>query len=118
MRSILLIVLGFILAVLCGVGFYIFQITTHPLGAVTNLDYPLVQVSRYQEKPLFELRKGEAKLLEYGEYTINIPEIKASFVLFKNNRGTCDIHSADGTLLVEVNENATLLNASKPYNKK
>ncbi|MBE2180115.1 MAG: hypothetical protein IAE97_06555 [Chthoniobacterales bacterium] len=114
-----MIVAGFILAMIAGVGFSIYQKVASPLGAITNLDFPLVQVSRYTPEgaPLFELRKGESKLLEYGEYAIAIPDIKASFVLFKNNRGTCDLHSADGVLLVEVNENATLLNVSKPYNK-
>jgi len=112
MRSLLLITVGFVLAFVCAISFYLFFFITHPIGALTNSDYPLVQVSKYEGKPLFELRKGEAKLLEYGEYTIQIPEIKASFVLFKNNRGTCDIKSADGTLLVKVNENANIFTAS------
>ena len=118
MRPFLLIMTGFVLAVASGIVIYACQITTHPLGAVTNLDYAIVQISRLEGKPLCELHKGEAKSLEYGEYTIYIPEIKATFVLAKNNRGTCFIHSADGTLLVEANENASLLNASKNYNKR
>ena len=114
-----MIATGFILAVICGLGFSVYQKVAYPLGAVTNLDFPLVQVARhgFESTPLFELHKGESKLLEYGEYTISIPDIKASFALFKNNRGTCNLHSANGLLLVEVNENATLLNASKAYNK-
>ncbi len=118
MRSLFLIIFGFLIAVICGVSLYVVSFMSRPLSAVTNLDYPLVQVSRFEGKPLFELHKGESKLLEYGEYTVYIPEIKASFVLFKNNRGKCDIHSADGVLLVEVNENASILNPSKDYNKR
>lgn len=107
MRNLLLIGLGGVLCLLFGLSLRGYQMWKHPLGAVTNQDYPTIQVSDRQSHQ-FELKKGESKLLPYGDYKVVIPESKATFYLFKNNRGVCNIRSANGILIVELNENASV----------
>ena len=108
MRTPLLIASGFVLCLILGVGIHVYQLVSHPLGAVTNQDYPLVQLANERGVIQHQLGKGESKLMLYGEYTVSIPAINASFVLFKNNRGTCIIRSANDVLLVQTNENAAI----------
>jgi hypothetical protein len=116
MRTFLHVAAGAFLCLIAGVGINTFWMMTHPYGAVTNEDYPLIQITDTDGNSgsrQYELRRGESKLLPYGQYTISIPDTKASFVLFKNNRGTCGIHSASGILLVETNDNANILSAAQ-----
>jgi len=113
MRTFLLVALGFVLCLVLGLGVPLYQTYKHPLGALTNHDYPLVQVTDERQGHQFALRKGESKLLPYGNYKITIPDAETSFVLFKNNRGVCNIQSANSILLVEVNENASVSREAK-----
>ena len=108
MRTALHIAVGFIL------GFVILGLALPHLdggnpGAITNHDYALVEIAQYTASAIVPLRRGESKELGYGDYTITIPEIKATFTLRKNSRGTCAIHTANGILLVQTNENAGIL---------
>lgn len=112
MRPFLFIAAGFALCLLIGAGVSAYLAISHPLGAITNYGYAQVQISGDSPpKELYELRKGESRLLPYGWYTITILEAKTSFVLFKNNRGTCDIHATDGLPIIEVNANASVMSA-------
>ncbi|EDY18558.1 hypothetical protein CfE428DRAFT_3943 [Chthoniobacter flavus Ellin428] len=47
------------------------------------------------------------------EYTISIPNTKASFVFFKNNRGDCEVRSTSGVLLVETNSRAGIMSTTR-----
>ncbi|CAN5817918.1 hypothetical protein BH09VER1_BH09VER1_34030 [soil metagenome] len=116
MRTLLLVFLGLVLCIALQIGGSVFQKIRYPLGAVTNLDCPLIEVvgEHEQANQRFQLRKGEMKLLPYGTYKVTIPDGKGSFVLFKNNRGVCNISwassstSTNGCFVVAVNENANV----------
>jgi hypothetical protein len=116
MRTFLHVAAGAFLCLIAGVGINAFLMMNQPYGAITNEDFPLIRINPMAGNSAsgqYELRKGESKLLPYGQYTISIPDTKASFVLFKNNRGTCDIHSANGILLVETNRNAHIMGGAQ-----
>jgi hypothetical protein len=110
-RTFLLITAGFVLCLglLVASGAYsTYARLKAPHGAVVNENYSLVQLvvlgdSDEPTNTKYELKKGESLPLGYGSYAVNIPEAKASFVLFKNSNGSCTIRSAGGTLLVETN---------------
>ena len=85
-----------------------FHFFSHPVSPVTNFDYPLVQLTNENGLVQHEIRKGESKLVEYGLYTTVIPATNASFPLWKNNRGRCNIRSANGVLLVETDRNSSI----------
>ena len=109
MRAILLMACGFFLALAIGVGTTAYQTMTHPLEAIQNEGFSVVQVSDSNGKFLCEIHKGEAKLLPYGEYTITIPDTKTTFGLFKNNRGNPILHSVNGILVVETDANSRVM---------
>jgi hypothetical protein len=111
-QKFLLVAFGFFLCFVLAVSIPIYQKVKHPLGAITNQDYSLIQIQEYGGQQ-FELRKGESKLLPYGNYQVTIPETKATFNVFKNNRGNCFIRSINGVLVVQVDENAGI-NGSFP----
>jgi hypothetical protein len=114
MRPFLFIAAGFALCLVIGATVSVYLAISHPLGAITNHGYAQVQISGDSvPKEHYDLRKGESHLLPYGWYTITIPEAKTSFTLFKNNRGSCDIHTIDGLPVIEVNENASVMGGSK-----
>lgn len=75
---------------------------------VTNVDYPLVQLTNQNGFVLHEIKKGESKPIGYGLYTVVIPATNASFLLHKNNVGRCNIRSANGVLLVETYQHSSL----------
>ena len=106
----LLAAIGAIYVIVTGVQTYHFL--THPFSPVTNYDYPLIQLTNGRGLVQYELRKGESKLVPYGEYTVIIPDTKVSFVLFKNNRGNCNIRTTNGVLLVETDQNSAILPAT------
>ena len=111
MRTSLLVAAGAFLCLIIEGGINVFWFVTQPVGAITNVDYPLIRITDIDgttEKHEYELHKGESKPFGYGEFTIFIPDTKASFVLFKNSRGTCNIRSASGILLVTTNSNANI----------
>lgn len=112
MRTLGLISSGFLLCLVIGIGIGSYQKLIHPLGAIRNKDYPLVQVIDPQGQH-HDLHKGEEKFFEYGTYKINIPDAKASFTLDKNNRGNCTITCVDGALIVRVDQNAEILESLK-----
>jgi hypothetical protein len=105
MRKFLLVAFGFSLCLILAIGIPIYQKVKHPLGGITNQDYAVVQVQEYGGQQ-FDLPKGKTKLLPYGNYQVTIPETKATFNVFKNNRGNCLIRSVNGVLVVQVDENA------------
>jgi hypothetical protein len=74
----------------------------HPLEPIQNDGYNLVQVADKSGTHLFDLRRGESKLLPYGAYRVTIPDAKVSFTILKNNRGFCDIHSVNGVVVMEI----------------
>jgi hypothetical protein len=107
MKSLLLIALGFILCLFTGIGLFAYQKITHPLGKITNKDFPLIEISRENGSKVFDLKKGESKELKYGEYVTSIPQYKTTIHIFKNNRGNCTFRISEGIVFVEVDENAT-----------
>jgi hypothetical protein len=108
MKNLLLIVSGFVLCLMLAILIPAYQMYTHPISPVTNRDYSLVRLKTLHGNTQYELRKGESKLLPYGEYEVTIPENNTTFQLFKNNRGTCNIQSSNGILVIEVNENTSI----------
>lgn len=112
MRTFLHMTAGAFLCIIISLGIGTISRMADPGGAISNEDFPLIRINVMDGPDAngqYELRKGESKHFPYGRYTIFIPETGASFVLFKNSRGTCDIHSASGVLLVETNSNANIM---------
>ncbi|EDY16730.1 hypothetical protein CfE428DRAFT_5693 [Chthoniobacter flavus Ellin428] len=111
MRTFLHIALGALLCFLVAAASDAVWGMAHPYGAISNHDYPriwIVSLEGSHGGQQYELRKGESKLLPYGQYEVSIPGTKTSFILFKNNRGTCDIGSMNGLLTVATNQNASV----------
>jgi len=112
LRALSLVFLGAMLCVVVEIGMYGYERIKHPLGGIKNLDFDLIQVADHSGDHLFDLHKGEFRFLPYGVYKLSIPNSKVSFTVWKNNRGSCYIHSADGVLLVETDGNSGIGN---PY---
>src|SRR5882757_7487847 len=108
MRTLLQILSGVVLCLVVLVGVDAYWKIKHPLGAITNSDYELIQVSTRSGQHLFDLRKGESKFLEYGNYLITIPDSKTSFKLWKNNRGVCNVCSSNGVPILQTDGNCGL----------
>ena len=116
MRTFLHLAAGIFLCLIALVGINGVWMMSHPYGGVTNEDYPsllITDMDGHSESQQYEVRKGQSQLLPYGRYTISIPDTKASFVLFKNNRGTCEVRSANGILLVKINRNAHIMSEAQ-----
>ena len=109
LRNLLLVTAGVVLAAMIQTGYQAFEMLTHPLSPITNDGFGMVQVAYDEGKDVCEIRKGEARLLPYGLYKVTIPEIGASFLLFKNNRGSPILRSVDGHLIVETDANSSLM---------
>jgi len=105
LRALLLIVSGVMLCFVFQIGIVNYQVMKHPFGSIKNSDYDLVEVANRRGEHLFDLHKGESKLLQYGTYKITVADAKVSFMLWKNNRGFCDIHSGNGLPVVETDGN-------------
>jgi len=104
LRLCLVILFGLLLIGL-GVGYWK---SKHPNGVVRNWDYSVVQVANKRGEHLFDLHKGESRYLEYGTYKLTIPDANASYTLWKNNRGCCDIHSSNGVPVIQTDGNCGL----------
>jgi hypothetical protein len=117
MRTFLLVAAGVVLCLITIVGIDVYEWANRPFGAVTNADYPLVQIIAYKEGsiggPQYELKKGESKALPYGSYMISIPDAKASFIISKDKYTTYSIHSASGVLLLETDSSANTVSSIK-----
>jgi hypothetical protein len=105
-RVLLSIAFGVVICLVAQAALDVFWKLKHPLGSIKNSDYKLVQIADYRGEHLFDLHKGESQLLKYGKYRLTIPESNASFILWKNNRGYCDIHSGSGIPVVETDGNS------------
>lgn len=111
MRTFLHMALGALTCFLAAAGIDAVWGMAHPYGGISNHGYPLIRIVSMDGNhggQQDELRKGESKLLPYGQYEVSIPDIKASFILFKNNRGTCDVGVMNGLLTVATNSNASI----------
>lgn len=113
MRPFLLVALGFALAIGVYFGLRAYQMFAYPPGSITNRGFSLVRVNAHNGRFIGDIRKGEAQRLPYGEYTLTIPELGESFVLFKNDRGKAILHCSDGLLIVETDANSTVMSADE-----
>ena len=109
MRTIVSIASGFALCIIIEIGIGTYQSIRHPLMPIQNDGYDLIQVADESGSHRFDLRRGESKLLPYGRYRVTIPNTHISFTLWKNNKGFCDIHDANGIPVVETTDNAAVV---------
>lgn len=109
LRNLWLVATGGALALLIAVGFKAYWMFTHPVSPITNDGFSVVQIAYEDGQDVCELKNGEARLLPYGLYRVNIPEIGSSFLLFKNNRGAPVLRSVGGKLVVETDANSAVL---------
>ena len=108
-RNLLLVTAGVVLAAMLQIGYRVYEMLAHPVSPITNDGFGMVQVAYDEGKDVCEIRKGEARLLPYGLYKVTIPEIGASFLLFKNNRGSPVLRSVEGLLVVETDANSSVM---------
>jgi hypothetical protein len=117
MRTFLHVAAGVALCLIIDVGIDVFEWMNRPFGAVTNADYPLVQIIAYKEGssggPQYELIKGQSEPLPHGSYMVSIPDIKASFIISKDKYTTYSIHSVSGLLLIETDSSANTIASIK-----
>jgi len=67
-----------------------------------------VEIANERGVKLYELRKGEARPMPYGDYQLVIPG-RAVMGLAKNNRGSCTLRAAGDVVVAETNEDAKLM---------
>ncbi len=123
MRTAILVLVGAILCLAAQFGIGIYQMIAHPLGPIVNVDCDLIEVTSLLPTPeieaRFTLRRGESRLLPYGEYRVSVNNGKGSFTLFKNNRGICKVSwqaasdPSQGYLSIAISENAVVSRLSE-----
>ena len=123
MRSVFLILAGAFLCLATQFGIDVYRKVAHPLGPIVNTDCDLIEVTSLtptsEIEARFALRRGESRLLPYGEYTVSVNSGKGSFALFKNNRGICKVswqaasNPSQGYLRISINENAVVSSLSE-----
>jgi len=123
MRTVVLVLAGVLLSLATQFSIDVYRRIAHPLGPIVNTNCDLIEVTSLlptsEIDARFTLRRGESRLLPYGEYKVSVNNGKGSFGLFKNNRGICKVswqagsNPGQGYLRISINESSVVSSLSE-----